>query len=261
MIAATGVAVAQAGVITPDNLGDWALHGTDSSGAACNTSSCGVASFVNGPGTPPEGTGSVNLNTPASGSAQIGTSELNGISVLDLTALSYSTYYTANNGQQIPYISLDVSTGTSGNDRWFFEPTYQNVASGGANCTTNQAATQANTWQSWDALNGCWWDNAGIATAGNSAAHPMLTLAQLAAATGGATIIGTAGDFNNGLRIRFGFASGPTFDGNVDNVTIGVSGTSTNYDFEAAQTPEPGTLVLMGGVLLAIVAMYRRRTA
>ena len=93
-----------------------------------------------------------------------------GTALSSLTALSYSTYDTLNNGQQFPYLSLEISLGTTikGNsyDQLFFEPPYQTATTGNPSLP-NQGATALNTWQSWNALTGGFWDNDGIMGCGS----------------------------------------------------------------------------------------------
>ncbi|TMC00145.1 MAG: hypothetical protein E6J40_02555 [Chloroflexi bacterium] len=92
------------------------------------------------------------------------------------------------------------------------------------------------TWQKWDARNGCWWDN--NAELGSGGFLGVAPLSDYIANHPDATIINPNGV--GGLRVTVGFASaGDTFDGNVDMVTVGVSGHgSTSYDFEPPQCQE-----------------------
>ena len=116
--------------------------------------------MVTGPDTPPLGTGSANLATGngvtgGEGAEILSNSGYAGTALSSLTALSYSTYDTLNNGQQFPYLSLEISLGTTikGNsyDQLFFEPPYQTATTGNPSLP-NQGATALNTWQSWNAL-------------------------------------------------------------------------------------------------------------
>ena len=84
------------------------------------------------------------------------------------------------------------------------------------------------TWQEWDALTGCWWDNNNELGSGGILTSP---LSDYIAAHPNAAIVNASGV--GGLRLAVGFAS-PTdlFDGNVDMVTVGVGGRNISYDFE-----------------------------
>ena len=125
-----------------------------------------VAQMVYGPASPPLGVGSAQLATaPSHGdaSASITTSSFDGTPLSSLTSLSYSTYDTVNNGQPFPYLALSVSlngTPTGPQDVLFFEPPYQSPATGNPSLP-NQGAPVMNTWQTWNALEGGWWDNNG----------------------------------------------------------------------------------------------------
>lgn len=130
--------------------------------------------MVTGPGTPPLGTGSANLQTtPGSGdgAASIALTGLDGTSLDALTTLSYSTYDTANNGQQFPYLQLFISYANDtnddgpGTDVLFFEPPYQTASSGNPSLP-DQGDTVMDVWQNWNALEGGWWDNNGVGNPG-----------------------------------------------------------------------------------------------
>jgi hypothetical protein len=136
-----------------------------------------------------------------------------------------------NNGQQFPFLALNVSNngGTATDDILFFEPPYQDLGTGGPDCSIpGQGPTAMFTWQKWDALNGCWWDNNGVL--GGPGIFSQ-RLSDYITAFPNAAIANSNGI--GGLRLAVGFAS-PTdrFDGNVDLVTVGVNGSSTGYDFE-----------------------------
>jgi hypothetical protein len=85
-----------------------------------------------------------------------------------LVALDYWTCDRNNNGQQWPFLMLNVDWNgdQQPDDIIFFEPSYQNPAEGGA-CGTmsGQPTPVLKTWQHWDALKGsngananaCWW--------------------------------------------------------------------------------------------------------
>ena len=265
-VSQAAVSAATMVVVSHDGQHGWLSRITDFNGNPDPT--YGSVTFVTGPNPMPPGNGlgSLRLMTnpnmrptdpiecptaPCShgdGSAQIRNSNYAGVLLSSLTQLGYWTYHnsvpSSPNQQQWPYLSLDVScAGCMGgatptnSDRLFFEPPYQALGTGGPTCT-HQAATITNTWQQWDALNGCWWDNNG-------------ELGTLPGATGGTDGTGSLSAFIakhsdariynpnglGGLRLLVGFASpADQFDGNVDMVRVGVGGQNSpsdiTYNFE-----------------------------
>lgn len=191
--------------------------------------------FVTGPATPPLGVGSVELTTgvgsPAGGTctSEVRNSDYAGVKLADLTTLSYWTYDSINNGSQFPYLRLDVSY-TGGSDSLFFEPPYQVAGAGNADCA-HQAAEQIDTWQSWDAVSGCWWDNNNEIGGGGTNTDLLSTFISLHP---DATIVNAAST-KGGVRLAVGYGStGDEFQGYVDAVTIGTSSSKTEYNFEPA---------------------------
>jgi PEP-CTERM motif len=261
-LAVAGLASAETVVVTPSQMGSWSFATVNGNGDPCPA--CGSESMVTGPATPPIGVGSANLQTTpgnGDGGAKIDSSALNGISLGALTSLDYSTYDVTNNGQQFPYIKLYL-TWNGGSDQIFFEPPYQTPASGNASLPT-QGPTQMNDWQTWNALEGGWWDNGGKCGTGTG----VCSLAEFASIVGVSlddiTITGgsTTPD-GDGLSIRVGVASaGDNYDGYVDNVTIATAAGSTTYDFEpdaVTATPEPGTIALFGAGMLLLAGARRK---
>jgi hypothetical protein len=278
------IAVAET-VVSPGNMGDWAFAQTDSSGDIL-ANGTGVATMVTGPATPPLGVGSAQLATGSGagdGASQITSTGYAGVALSSLTALSYSAYDTTNNGSQFPYMQLalcwnpKVETPGTVDDILFFEPPYQtpttgNPKSGQPGGLINQA-TVMNTWQTWNALNGGWWSDVGVAGFGpgdnvGSLAAYLKLYPNAAIVNYPDTMWGgpnPSGITEGGIGLYVGYA-GPddNFNGYVDNVTIG----TTTYDFEPASspenssTPEPSSLVaLLGLSATGLVGFWRRRRA
>ena len=216
---------------------------------------------VTWPATPPLGNGSAQLSTgngTSGGDEDPRTTFHDGILLSWITSLSFSTYDTLNNGQQLPYLVLDINPNGGATEdrtyRTFFEPPYQTPSTGNG-LLPNQGATAMNTWQTWNALTGGWGDNSGIGNHGTGV-EPFSTFIT---AHPNAAIAATSGGLG-GLEFRVGQAGATDrSNGYVDNVTIGVNGQSTTYDFEPV--PEPATLGLFGLGLLGPRAVRRRRPA
>jgi hypothetical protein len=249
--------------VTPGDMGSWSFAFNAGGPDYLPCVSCQNGSMVTGPATPPLGTGSANLQTTpgnGDGASSIATSSLNGIALADLTALSYSTYDTQNNGQQFPYIQLNISYTNDANndgpgtDTLFFEPPYQTTATGDPSLP-DQGATVMDEWQTWNALEGGWWDNNGVANPGSGVA-PLSTFLSF---YDNPTIIANVPYFpNDGLAVTVGFGSpGDNYDGYVDNVTIGINGADSTYNFDPV--PEPSALMLLGTICGGLSLMMRRK--
>lgn len=224
--------LAPATVVSPGNMNNWAFDVRDSGGNLNNNPTAG-GQFVTGPFTVPIGSGSARLFTGngtvgGDGGAELRNDSYAGVLLSSLTALSYDTYATQWNGQQLPYIVLEVDWDgdLTPDDRLFFEPAYQTPSSGNP-LLPNQGSEMLNTWQHWDALAGGWWANSNIVTPGTG----VDSLAYYTSIQPNARIVNTLSGLG-GVQLRVGFASaGDQFNGYVDNFTIG-TGSSTTYDFE-----------------------------
>lgn len=261
-------AVADTIVVSPTNLSDWSFDNRDVNGIV-GANSTGVGSFVAGPATPPLGSGSANLSTGngttgGDGAAELRNTGYSGIALSTITALSYSTYATQNNGQQFPYFGLTISTtgGTTADDVLFFEPPYQQPSTGNPSLP-DQGFTSLATWQTWDAFAGGWWDNNGNANPG-AGPNGVNSLSSFLALFPNATIVNADGGLG-GIRFDVGFASANNqFNGNIDAFTIGINGVNTTYDFEAVSAvPEPATwtMMILGFAGLGFAAYRHKRTA
>jgi hypothetical protein len=199
--------------------------------------------LVSGPVAPPAGAGSVQLGpltndgtgiAGAAGHSVIATNAYFGTKLVDITNLAYASYQSGPTLAvalqfDVRYRTTDLAYG----GRLVFEP-YQ-----------NGAVTVGPGWQSWSPLAGKWWATKTTAAgtggaqvvalpAGNCAISSPCTWSQITAAFPDAAVYGR-------FLLKAGSGTGWVgFTGNADNLTIGVSGADTTYDFE----PEtPCTLV------------------
>lgn len=123
-----------------------------------------TSSFRTGPGTPPLGTGSLELSTPTSGDkVTVFNYDHIGTALEDVNAIAYSTYRTAGSLQQVAALNLQVDVNgddPGGFTTLVFEPVYN----------TDQGPVVSGVWQDWDAYNGgnaIWWSSNPIPGAPN----------------------------------------------------------------------------------------------
>lgn len=288
--------------VTPANMNGWTTLAYDSnydnpipptgnSPASSppyfyNSTNDGV-SFVAGPTGQPIGTGSANLyllNGTGDGNAVLATNFGAGTPLSSITSLSYYTYSTQNNGQQFPFLRLNINLEGEANgpvdDSLFFEPPYQTPGSGNPSLP-NQGATSMNTWQSWNAETGGWWDNLGIFNPGTtegsnlgvgSLSNFLTALASYVESQNGGVLpadydpVLTSGSTNSVPRGAISFnvgesSQGDSYNGYVDDFTIGINGVDTTYNFDPSPAPEPAEfvgLIGMAGVGLILIGRRRR---
>lgn len=184
------------------------------------TSPDGSVQFVSGPGALPIGIGSARLFTGTNGdqSAELRLTTFHNTPLGQLDDLRYWTYAVTNNGQQWPYIILQIDLDGNGtvDDLLFFEPAYQQPTTGNPTLP-DQGPLVLGTWQVWNALAGGWWSSNSIG--GATPGTGVKPLSTYLAAAPGATIVNAGG--LGGIRLVQGFAS-PTdvFDGYVDAFSI-----------------------------------------
>ena len=262
-------------VVTPGNMDGWSFQVTDDSGNAAPGWNGDSGQMVTGPATPPLGTGSAQLATTAAGgngASRISTAAYDGLALSSITSLGYSTYATANNGQQFPFMEIAVSLDGSGSavseDSLFFEPPYQSQSTGnpslpnqGAPVPPNTSPALMNTWQTWNVLVGGLWDNNGNFNQG-AGPNGVNSLAAFLALYPNATIMNNivnGGAGNEGITLLVGEDGNYINNGYVDGVTIN----GTTYDFELTPVPEPTTMVAGAMLLLPFGAstlrMLRRK--
>lgn len=214
--------VQAAGVVNPTNMQGWVFVND-------NGPAGGWGDFVQGPGTPLAGNGSARLVVQNSSAgwilARYGMHL--GTRLSDITRLEYSTYVTTNvDVQAISLafnIDLDVTdTNTAWQGRLVYEP------------YVNGSTVTKGIWQTWNAQPSStkWW--------ASTAAGPLAAACPQGPGCTMETILGLYP--NIGIHPTMGgvvFKAGSgwaTFEGNVDNFVIGVSGVNETFDFEPLST-------------------------
>lgn len=212
--------------VQPANANGWTIQTGALSGS--NTSS---SQYVVGPATAPLGRGSLRVSIGANGDSYLifRNPNFNNVRIADLTSLSYDTYVTSYVDSQAHAISLEIDTDNNGtaDDRLWFEPAYQGAA---YFPSFPQGPLTTGTWQHWDALRGGWYANSGAG--GATPGSGVKSIAVYLAARPNARIVNVAA--GGGVRLYAGGGSGSwdNFDGNADNLKIGVLGNDTTFDFD-----------------------------
>lgn len=220
LVAMPLVAHAATTVVSPANMHGWAFINDQSNAAEAGT-------FVNGPGTPPLGSGSAQLTATTSADGHILTkAAYQGVKFADFTALKYSTYRTSGDPALAIALQFNIDSDltdstTTYQGRIVYEPYHTQTVTTGV-------------WQNWDAMNdaagtgtGNWWfSNGTIATAtGCTQANPC-TWAEVK------TALPNGGVHNTYGAVVLKAGSGWTgFSGNVDALKIN----SDVYNFELTE--------------------------
>lgn len=214
----TATAVAATTVVVhPADMQGWAFY-DDLTGLP------GTGTLVEGPGTPPLGTGSANLVVDSVGRQILATASHAGTRLDSIGALTYSTYRAAGSNALAISLQLNWDPNVTDGDNTFqgrlvYEPYFTHTV-------------QTGVWQTWNtqdnAAAGNWWFSRLLYQATCSQANPC-TWAEVLAAYPNAGVWASGGVI---LKAGGPWAGG--FDGNVDALTIG----ETTYDFEAA-APRP----------------------
>lgn len=212
-----GPAVAQAATVevSPGNLQGW---------NNLDTRPPGTYEFVNGPGQPPLGSGSLRFSTPDGiAKASLANGDYAGAALSGVDAIEYSTYRSsASTGSpvQVPSYQLGVDANgpaEGGFTTLVFEPVYN----------TTQGPIVNDSWQDWDAYAGGsarWWSTRAInGQCAGAAIACQRSWSQIVANNPDATLLYVA--LNQG-------SGNPGIDANVDAVTFGTASADTTWDFE-----------------------------
>ena len=211
-------------VVSKDNMDGWKIQ-TSSGATTFELDQCD-------PSETPLPTGALHLVVvPGVGPltyARLRSTRYHRTYLRDLTRLDYYACGVKNNGQQWPFIVLEIDWNGDNviDDEIVFEPTYQNLIDGGA-CGTlsNQGPPLYNNWQFWDALRkaagsyrACWWS---VEDPAFPPGDVIRSLSDYITAHPNAAIVNLDGN-HGGVQIMQGFASASdSFDGWVDALTVG----------------------------------------
>jgi hypothetical protein len=149
----------------------------------------------------------------------------------DLTRVDYYACEQTNNGQQWPFVVLEIDWDGNNtiDDEIIFEPAYQSDDGGACGLTQSQQSEPLyDMWQFWDGLRtdattgrfkACWWSTDDFAAFPSG--FTIRTLSEYIDAHPNAAIVNRDGN-HGGVQIMHGFASNSdSFDGWVDAFTIG----------------------------------------
>lgn len=229
LMAAVPMAAAQSGngntvTVSPGNLNGWQFIDDQN-----DTTLSATGSFVTGPGTPPLGSGSAQLQVSIATEGQaLIKNAYGGQKLSNLQSLSYSTYVQTGNNTIAPSLQFSVDKDVTDNDttwqgRVVFEPYLNGTVTDGQ-------------WQAWDnAQSGNWWLTKPALFNDQCAQSSPCTLTDLTSAFPN---IGVNGGVNQQILFKAGSGWTTPFIGNVDALTVGFTGgATTTYDFELYPTP------------------------
>jgi hypothetical protein len=218
--------------VTEDNIGDnWHVVVQDVDGSY---------GFVDGPETPPHGSGSLAMGAEdlSADKITILTDDFDGLAISGIEELSYWTYRNSAStsaGHVVPSLNIFISNaGPDGAVSWaplVWEPIYPHGAE----------AVMDDEWQQWDAMaesetsyGGGWWSTRALGEI--CAFDCFVSWETVLEENPNATII-MAGEGAGSFGLNLGRGPGGSFDGNVDGLHIAMNGTMTTYDFELEAEP------------------------
>lgn len=196
--------------------GDWVIY--------TRTATPGTATFRAGPANPPLGVGSLEFKTTgASDKVFAFNFDHAGKKLADIDTMSYNTYRTAGELQQVTALNMVVDENgpaEGGFTTLVFEPVYN----------TSQGPVASGEWQDWDAYNGTWWSTRAIpGQCAGATAECDRTWSEIVTSNPEATIL--AFGLNQG-------GGNPGLTTATDALSIGFNGATTTYNFEP---PVPAT--------------------
>lgn len=215
-----GGVLAATQVVSPSNMQGWGF---------VQETPTGSGQMVNGPDSPPLGTGSANLIVDNTGGEILTKAAYQGLRLDHITTLQYSTYRTSGASALAIALQFNIDSDvTDANNafqgRLVYEPYYTQTVNTGQ-------------WQSWNTLNdtagtgtGNWWfSNGALATISSCSIATPCTWAEVLSAFPNAGVHNTLGAVI--LKAGGGWIGG--FNGNTDALMVN----SDTYNFELANVP------------------------
>lgn len=222
MVAAAPAQAADAVVVTEDDIAKD-VRAVTAGWGNLDTRTPGDWELVDGPATPPMGSGSLHLSTPdGSAKASIANVDYAGTRLAAVDTMGYSTFRspasTANPVQLPSYqMGVDINGAEEGGFATLvFEPVYNDGA---------QGPVVPGTWQDWDAYDGGaarWWSTRALPGVPCSFSC-FVPWSEIVAANPDATL--------SFLVVNQG-SGNPGLDANVDAFSFGTPAGSTTWDFE-----------------------------
>ncbi len=241
----TGAHAAETVTVSPHQSEHWKITATKTASGR----------YVQEPSPQILGQGSLRLDTgngdgkDKGGKIWVGTSDFDGIKLSDLTRLTFSTFVVTSATEDIaPYLNIHLDTNDNGkwdgrfggDDILSFDPAQQPPPKGNLKIkrgTWNTGVGGSTTHDASPAVGG-WWivGKENIAGRGSNSK----TLQQIIEVLGDHAIVANTMDNAPGISVIAGAASGGTFKdftGYLDQLTIGVKGKETIYNFEVDGAP------------------------
>jgi hypothetical protein len=191
----------------------------------------GYVDFVEGPGDPPLGIGSLEMGTTkGEDKAQLFNYDHMGTLLADIESITYATYRdsgSTNSAAQYPAINMEVDYVGDGSSytTLVWEPIY----------AYGQSNLAVDTWQTWDTMapsqtgwGGGWWSTKNIP--GVCAFNCFVDWDTIVTNNPNAKI-------KYGFGVNIGSGWNGVFTGAVDALSITVDETTTTYDFEQTAPP------------------------
>jgi hypothetical protein len=226
-------------VVTPANVGvDW--FSPDMRGD-------GYVAFVEGPATPPLGVGSLEMGTSSgSDKAQLFNYDHVGVLLADIDALSYATYrHSSSTNPPVQYPAINMEVDFVGNGSSYTTLVWEPIYAYG------QANLAVDTWQTWDTMassqtgfGGGWWSTRDIP--GICAFNCFVDWDTIVQNNPNAKIVA-------GVGVNVGSGWNGMFTGDVDALTLSVSGDTVTYDFEPVAPSVP-----VGKATFGFVSKYKK---